>query len=245
MKGNRGEVRQGPVVLSCAMTDSTMIGALCVELQIGWTSSDASRLDAELAPYYALLRAHAATREPIPSHIPGTGSICVPITDVTEPYELYQDAAGTVRSESFTVAEYDDYWLTTHVSTVPVVILLAKHRYSPFRALEDLCERCARHIGERVGGNCYLQWNLPGFAWQLHTDDDYEGVSSRVHVPLVTTPQNVFAWAPHLDTPRGQWLLERHLERGHVYLARTDVPHTAINEHPFEARLHLIIDVGS
>jgi hypothetical protein len=35
-----------------------------------------------------------------------------------------------------------------------------------------------------------------------------------------------------------------HLERGRMYETRTDVPHTALNEHPSEGRLHLILDVA-
>lgn len=220
------------------------VDTLCRELEIGWTAADQRQLDAEIEPFTTLLHRHAAAGETIPSHIPGTGSICVPITDVTDPYELYRQAAGSVTEERFTVKEYELYWVTTHVSAVPVVILLAKKRYGPYPSLSDLCGRCTGELGEPVGSNTYLQWNLPGFAWQLHTDDEYEGVSSRVHVPIITTPQNVFAWAAGFDTPRADWLLERHLQRGHVYVTRTDVPHTAINEHPSDPRLHLIVDVG-
>jgi len=219
--------------------------SLCFELEIGWSAADERRLYDELRPFVTLVRRHVDGGGPIASHIPGTGSICVPITNITHPDELYRTAEGSVQAEQFVAQDYDDYWLTTHVSTVPVVILLSKRNHAPFPCLSDLCDRCARYLSAPVGPNCYLQCNLPGFAWQLHTDDEYEGVSSRVHVPMITTPQNVFAWAPTFDTVRGQWLMERHLERGHVYLTRTDVPHTAINEHPSEARVHLIIDVGA
>ena len=71
------------------------------------------------------------------------------------------------------------------MSTVPVVILLSKRNHAPFPCLFDLCDRCARYLSAPVGPNCYLQCNLPGFAWQLHTDDEYEGVSSCVHVPMI------------------------------------------------------------
>jgi hypothetical protein len=223
----------------------TELDTLCQELAVNWTERDMAELELELAPYIAAVRRHLASKHAIPSHVPGAGSICVPITSITDPEELYREAAGTVSQEQFEVEEFADYWITTHYSTVPVVILLLKQKCEPLEKLADLCLRCSNALGAPVGGNCYFQWNTPGFWWKLHTDDEYEGVSSRVHVPFITTPQNVFAWAPTLDAPRPQWLLERHLERGKVYVTRTDVPHTAMNEHPTDGRLHLIIDVGS
>lgn len=226
------------------MNTATVSDVLCRELDVAWSDADHRRLNAELRPFVTLITRHVESGAEIPSHLPGTGSICTPITSITDPYELYRDAAGAVNQEQFSVQTFEDYWITTHVSAVPVVILLSKRNFAPFPSLEELCARCTRVLGEPVGSNCYLQCNLPGFAWQLHTDDDYEGVSSRVHVPLITTPQNLFAWAPALDSPRPAWLLELHLEAGHAYVTRTDVPHTAINEHPTDARIHLIIDVG-
>jgi hypothetical protein len=181
----------------------------------------------------------------IPSHIKGTASVCVPLTSITDPADLFAQASGTVSAESYCIEEYPDYYITVHFSTVPVVILVLKKNHLPLAKLDDLCERAGAVVGARVGGDrgCYFQLNLPGFGWRLHTDDEYEGVASRVHLPVVTTPQNVFAWAPALNSPREEWLLETFLEPGKVYHVRTDVPHTAINEHASDARLHLILDV--
>ncbi len=221
------------------------VGSLCAELRIGWSEADLRELEAEISPYTEALREHLESGAEIPSHIPGTGSVCVPITDVTDPWELFRAAEGDVRNERFEVTEHPRYWITVHFSTVPVVLLLLKSRAGPLNRLQELCARCGALLGAPVGDTRYLQWNLPGFAWTLHTDDVYEGVTSRVHVPLITTPQNLFAWADSLDAKREDWLLAVHLERGRLYQTRVDVPHTALNEHPSAGRLHLILDVGS
>jgi hypothetical protein len=221
------------------------IGSLFSELDVGWTAADMAALEAELRPWTAAMLRHLASGERIASHVRGASSLCVPITDVTDPGELYATAAGEVSGESYEVRSYDGYWVTTHVSTVPVVILLLKDRQGPLPVLDDLCARCARALGRPMGETRYFQWNQPGFGWTLHTDDDYEGVDTRVHLPVVTTPENYFAWAATLDAPREEWLLTTHLERGKVYRTRVDVPHTAFNEHPTDGRLHLILDVAA
>jgi hypothetical protein len=191
------------------------------------------------------MRRHFALGRPLQSHLPNTASLCSPITPITDPWELYREAAGDVRRESFEAEEYDDYWILTHQSAVPVAILLLKTYPGPLPRLGDLCRRSAADVGAAVGGTSYFQWNLPGFSWAMHTDDEYEGVSERVHVPFYTTPENLFAWAATLDATPEQWLLAEHLERGHVYVTRTDVPHTTVNAHPTDARLHLILDVAA
>jgi hypothetical protein len=221
------------------------VQSLCRELPIGWTPEDTAELEREVAPYLAALRHYVSLGQEIPSHIKGTASVCVPITSITEPADLFAQAAGSVAAEPYRVEEYPDYNITVHVSTVPVVILLLKKSPVPLPKLLDLCARSGAAVGAKVGGDrgSYFQLNLPGFGWTLHTDDEYEGVASRVHVPIVTTRKNIFAWAPGFDTPREDWLLETFLEPGKVYQVRTDVPHTAMNEHPTDARLHLILDV--
>jgi hypothetical protein len=221
------------------------VDSLCRELPIGWTESDTVELEREVAPYLRALQHYLDLGKEIPSHIRGTASICVPLTSITEPEDLFANAAGTVAAEPYRVEDYPDYRVTIHFSTVPVVILLLKESHVPLPALECLCALAGQAIGAKVGGDrgSYFQLNLPGFGWTLHTDDEYEGVASRVHLPIVTTPRNIFAWAPCTNSPRCEWLLETFLERSKVYQVRTDVPHTAINAHPSEARLHLILDV--
>ncbi len=234
--------------MEATQTASAMpIASLCHELALGFQAADCQQLEAELGPYTQAMFQHLASGEEIPSHIRGASSLCVPITTITHPDELFAQAEGTVQQERYTVQEYDTYWVTTHFSTVPVVILLLKQAYPELPRLADLCARCGQELGYRVGGNtgAYFQWNQPGFGWRLHTDDEYEGVSTRVHLPLITTPQNTFCWADRLDAPENEWLLSVHLERGKVYAVRTDIPHTAINRHPSAGRLHLILDVTS
>lgn len=217
---------------------------LCRVLDVGWTTENLIQLDRELEPYVRCIEQHIALGRRVDSHLAGTGSICVPITTISTPQELFESAAGSVKSEPYEAREFDDYWLTTHFSTVPVVILLLKRWPGPLPTLAKLFHLCSQATGKRVGGNTgsYLQYNLPGFSWSLHTDDDYEGVRSRVHVPLITNERNTFAWAPTLDA-WGDWLLDMHLERGKVYETRTDIPHTTFNKDADLARLHLILDV--
>ncbi len=219
------------------------VAGLLTELQIGWSASGTAALEAELGPWTDAMFRHLGGHR-IASHIRGAGALAAPITDVTDPHELYATAVGDVSQERYEVEEHDDYWVTTHLSTVPVVILLLKRRQGPLPVLGDLCARCVGALGRPMGQARYLQWNQPGYGWPLHTDDDFDGVFTRVHVPIVTTPQNRFAWAASLDAPRAEWLLETHLERGKVYSTRVDVPHTAFNEHPTDGRLHLILDVA-
>ncbi len=221
------------------------IGSLCRELPVPWTAEDFAQLARELRPFTDAIADHYASGAAVASHVPGSSSLCVPITDVTDPHELYRTADGSVSQERYEVQEHDEYWVTTHHSTVPVVLLLLKHRQGPRPKLDELCRVSSQALGLPVGGNCYFQWNMPGFWWRLHTDDEYEGVAQRLHVAFKTTPENIFAWAAGPDDPRDAWLLERHLEPGKVYLTRTDVYHTTVNGHPSEGRLHLILDVGS
>ena len=228
-------------------TTAMAVDSLCRELEIGWGEADQRELEQELSPYTYALFEHLDSGVEIPSHIAGAGSVCVPITRVTHPRELFEVAEGTVKEEPYIAEEYENYWITVHHSTVPVVILLLKEVHQPLARLTDLFHRCSLDLGYRVGGNngAYFQWNQPGFGWQLHTDDEYEGVCSRVHIPFITTPNNIFSWAEGLDTPEEDWLLTVHLEHGRVYETRTDVPHTAINRDPDKGRLHLILDVTS
>jgi hypothetical protein len=221
------------------------VSSLYREIPLGFTEADCAALEAELRPHTDALVLHLGSGETIASHLAGTASVCVPITDITDPHELYREATGTVSGERFECREYPDYWVTTHHSEVPVVLLLLKRSPPPPSTLHRLCRACSDALGAQVGGTCYLQWNMPGFGWKLHTDDEYEGVRSRVHVPLRTTPENLFAWAPRTDSREDEWVLAVHLKRGGVYVVRTDVPHTAVNRHPSEGRLHLIMDVAS
>jgi hypothetical protein len=228
------------------MADTTAldIESLCQELPLSWTPADFAELRSELQPFTDAIMRHYARGATVASHVPGSSSLCVPITDVTDPHELYRTADGSVSQEKYTVEDYEDYWITTHYSTVPVVLLLLKQRQGARPKLDELCQSSARILGAPVGANCYFQWNMPGFWWRLHTDDEYEGVARRLHVAFKTTPENVFAWAAGPDDPREKWVLEKHLQPDKVYLTRTDIYHTTVNGHPSEGRLHLILDVG-
>jgi hypothetical protein len=219
--------------------------SLCQELDIALSERDVERIECELSGHVSLLRHYLMTVPEIPSHIPGTSSVCVPITSLTDPDELFRRAEGTVNSERFQVTEYEHYRVTVHYSTVPVVILLPKVSYAPRPNLQALSDKCSDLIGARVGGDTgvYLQYNQPRFWWALQTDDEYEGVASRVHLPLLTNADNLLAWAEHVEATEENWIAVRRLERGKIYRLRTDIPHTALNRHPTDGRLHLILDV--
>ena len=228
-------------------------GTLCRALTLAWSADRLTALEAELAPYLTHLRGHLASGVALPSHIEGSGCLQAPIGEARDPREMFRRAAeegAEVGNREFEVHEYRDYWVTVHpsdsdrVPTIPVVMLLLKRPPRHFPELDRLRAAAAEVVGARVGGCTFLALNLPRFHWDLHTDDEYEAVSSRVHVPLHTTPDNLFVWARTCKSPWGDWLLARHLERGTVYQVRTDVPHTVINNDPCHARLHLIMDVA-
>ena len=107
--------------------------------------------------------------------------------------------------------------------------------------------RCAEALGCTVGGpdGMFLAYLLPGFSWAMHTDheNDYELVASRVHVPLITNPESVFVWGRRGPDGEEEWLVEKYLDAGRVHFVRVDVPHTVVNRHASEPRLHLILDV--
>jgi len=231
---------------------SVDVGTLCRELAIPWTEGDLRNLQGELEPYLAAFTQHLASGEQIPCHIDKSGCLQAPITDVADPEELFrraQEEGAGVGAADFEVRDYPGYWITIHPSDtdrkppVPVVMLLLKRPPAALPLLEELRGRCSAAVGARVGTCSFLAFNLPGFHWELHTDDEYEAVCSRVHVPLRTTAENLFVWARDRKCAWGDWLLARHLKRGSVYQVRTDVPHTVINGHPSEGRLHLILDV--
>jgi hypothetical protein len=228
------------------------IDTLCNQLPVAWTAADQRALEDELSPYVDALRGHLSSGQSVPSHIEGSGCLQAPITEVTDPHQLFHRAAqegagvGLTRYEAI---EYDDYWITVHPSDtdrqppVPVVMLLLKRHPGPLPRLADLCARASEAVGARVGGCVFLAWNLPRFHWELHTDDEYEAVYSRVHLPLRTTPENLYVWARDRKSAWGDWLFQQHLEQGKLYHVRVDVPHTVVNNHPNEGRLHLILDV--
>jgi hypothetical protein len=91
----------------------------------------------------------------------------------------------------------------------------------------------------------FLAWLLPGFSWAMHTDHDnaYEQISTRVHVPIITNPRSLYVWGRKHNGREDEWLVTTHLEAGKIYHVRVDVPHTVVNAHDTEPRLHLILDV--
>jgi hypothetical protein len=228
------------------------VDTLCTRLPVTWTEADLAELERELSPYGVMFQQHLVSHASIPSHIERSGSLQAPLTELTDPHALFREAAQAgsgVGSVRFEAREYPDYWMTVHAGNatreayVPVVMLIPKRSPMPLRKLTDLCARCTEAVGARVGGVMFLAWNLPRFSYDLHTDDEYEAVYSRVHLPLRTTPENLFVWARDCEAPWGDWLRATHLEQGRLYQVRTDVPHTVINGHPTEGRLHLILDV--
>lgn len=221
------------------------LDSLLTELDLDWDEASVRALKEELRPWTEALYDLVESGESLPSHVPGAFAVAVPIGPITDPQELFNATDGDVQGHDFTITDRGFYWVTIHHSTVPVVMIVLKEVPDSLPRLEDLCRRCEEIVGAPVGGptGMYLQWNQAGFHWQLHTDDEWEGVARRIHVPLDTSPQSWFAFADRLDREYGDWVLCRHLPRGGVYLTRVDVPHTAGNDHPRDGRLHLILDV--
>jgi hypothetical protein len=215
---------------------------LCLELETGLTEEQLSAIDTELALHTGMIRSHLAAGARIPSHIEGAAAVGVPIVPFTHPDELFASAGGTVADEEYELIEYPDYWMTVHHSDIPVVMLLPKKQGAKMHELCRLIERCEVLVGSTldIKTGMYLQWNSPGFRWTLHKDDEFDGVFSRVHVPLTTNQENQIRWRDEA----GRVLLDRQLQRGKVYWLRTDVLHESENRSLSEPRLHLIIDVN-
>jgi hypothetical protein len=228
-----------------APTAALDIDALTRELAIDWGEADRCALLARFSPYLAWIETLLAAGEEIPSHIPGSASIAVPIGESTTPAELFAALGPGV---SFTVREYEEFWLTIHYpNPEPVVTLLPKVLPGVPHELEELCARCSAALGVPVGGpgGWFLAWLLPGFSWAMHTDHDnrYEQVAARVQVPLLTNPDCHFIWGRIHEGRREEWLVRKHLAAGKAHYVRVDVPHTVVNSHPTASRLHLILDV--
>jgi hypothetical protein len=215
------------------------------ELDVGWDARDYRELAHELSPYVGWIRAFLASGDELPSHIENSGSIAVPIGESTTPQALF-DALG--EGARFSQREYPEYWVTVHYpNPEPVVTLLPKVLPGTPRKLLELCESCSVALGAPVGGigGMFLGWLLPGFSWAMHTDHDnlYEQIATRVHVPLITTPQSIWVWGRKDAANQEEWLLSTHLPPEKVHVVRVDVPHTVVNGHASEPRLHLILDV--
>jgi hypothetical protein len=214
-------------------------------LDVGWTRGDYQALAEELSPYLRWIRAFLASGDEIPSHIENSGSIAVPIGESTTPQALF---AALGEGARFSMREYAEYWVTVHYpNPEPVVTLLPKVLPGVGEKLLELCSRCSLGLGAPVGGagGMFLGWLLPGFSWAMHTDHDnlFEQIATRVHVPLITAPESLWVWGRKDGTGREEWLLSTHLCPESVHVVRVDVPHTVVNRHPTEPRLHLILDV--
>lgn len=215
------------------------------EMEVGWGAEDARELRQALEPYINWIQKYLRSGEDFPTHIEGSGSIAVPIGDSTTPEDLFATLGDGV---SFSVREYDEFWITVHYpNPEPVVTLLPKVLPGTPAKLTELCAKCTRALGVPVGGasGMFLAWLLPGFSWAMHTDHDnaYEQIATRVHVPIITTPQSLYVWGRKREGQEDEWLVTSHLEAGKIYHVRVDVPHTVVNQHATEPRLHLILDV--
>lgn len=215
------------------------------ELSLEWTADDARQLTECLEPYLDWIRKFLESGHDFPTHIPGSGSIAVPIGDTTTPEDLFAALGDSVR---FSLTEYSDFWITVHYpNPEPVVTLIPKVLPGSPEKLDELCAKCSRALGRKVGGigGMFLAYLLPGFSWAMHTDHDnaYEQIATRVHVPMITTPRSLYVWGRKHEGEEDEWLVTTHLEAGKIYHVRVDVPHTVVNLDETEPRLHLILDV--
>lgn len=215
------------------------------ELAIGWDESDARQLRRELQSYIDWIQTFLNSGEGLPSHIENSGSIAVPVGESTTPEELFATLGPGV---SFDVREYEDFWITVHYpNPEPVATLLPKTLPGTPAKLLELCDRCSQALGVPVGGSdgVFLAWLLPGFSWAMHTDHDnlYEQIAARIHVPIITNTESLYIWGRWDSEGKEEWVLRKHLESGKIYYVRVDTPHTVINNHKTEPRLHLILDV--
>ena len=85
------------------------VATLCRELDVAWSEPDLVALEAELKPFTDAIDRHYRAGRAIASHVPGSSSLCVPITDVTDPAELFRTAEGDVSREKYEVEEGISY----------------------------------------------------------------------------------------------------------------------------------------
>jgi hypothetical protein len=215
------------------------------EIPIGWTPKDYDELLLSFAPYINWIERFLASNADLPSHIPNSGSIAVPIGESTTPEALFAALGPNVRFEK---RDYPEFWITIHYpNPEPVVTLLPKRLPGIPAKVEALCADCSRALGKRVGDHdgMFLAWLLPGFSWAMHTDHDnaYELTDARVHIPLITSPAALYVWGRKDQAGNEEWLLTKHLEPNKAHYVRVDVPHTVVNKDPEKPRLHLILDI--
>ena len=215
------------------------------EIRFGWSSGEYDELRAGLATYLDWIGTYLESGDDLPSHVEGSGSIAVPIGETVHPDELF---AALGEGVSFDCSEYDEYWVTVHYpNPEPVVTLIPKQLPGTPAKLDELCRRIGEQLGVPVGGvgGMFLAYLLPGFYWAMHTDHDNkdEQTLARIQVPLITNPEAVFVWGRIHPGRREEWLVEKHLQADSAHYVRVDVPHTVINRHASEPRLHMILDV--
>jgi len=233
------------MVISQLEQDELTLNAVHRVLPLSWSDSDYEALLNDLNPYVAWIDRFLKSGAPFPTHIEHSGCIAVPVGQSTTPTEMFAVLGDKVH---FTVQEHDEFWITVHYpNPEPVVTLLPKELPGIPSRLVDLCAECSRVLGFPVGGasGMFLAWLMPGFSWAMHTDHDnaYELVAARVHVPLITNADNFYVWGKKDEQGREVWMLMKHLEQWKAHDVRVDVPHTVVNRHTTEPRLHLILDV--
>jgi len=215
------------------------------EISIGWTASDFGELKLAFKPYIGWIQRYLSSGADLPSHIPNSGSIAIPIGSSTTPENLFAALGQGVRYSS---SEYPQFWVTVHYpNPEPVVTLVPKKLPGTPAKLVELCDRCSKALKRKVGGpdGMFLAWLQPGFSWAMHTDHDnlYEQTEARVHVPLITSPPSLYIWGCKDESGREEWVLTKHLEANRAHYVRVDVPHTVLNGDATRPRLHLILDV--
>lgn len=213
-------------------------------LDTPWKSSQQRELEDSLTPYMRHLYDLIASGVQLKTHIPGAFSIALPICETIDPEGLFA-TLGDVEYES---EEFENFWLTTHYpNPEPVVTLIPKELPGQPEPVVRVCDLLSDSLGCAVGGSdgAFLACLSAGFSWAMHTDDDnsYELVRRRIHVPLKTNKQSIMVWGGWDKTGKEIYVRSEHLERGLLHDVRVDIPHTVINGHSRQPRIHLILDV--
>lgn len=233
--------KENPTAVRLSATDFADVHTI---LDTPWQPRQQCELEDSLAPYMAHLYELMRSGVQLKTHIPEAFSIALPICETVDPESLFA-TLGDVDYES---KEYESFWLTTHYpNPEPVVTLIPKQLPGQPEPLVRLCELLSESLECAVGGSdgAFLACLSAGFSWAMHTDDDnsYELVRRRIHVPLRTNPQNIMIWGGWDEAGKEIYVRSEHLERGFLHAVRVDIPHTVINRHFWQPRIHLIIDV--
>jgi len=94
----------------------------------------------------------------------------------------------------------------------------------------------------------YVRWRIlcikPRQTYSIHNDGWRQGYKNkRLHIPVITNPDAFLVFYESKLVGNGTQRIEHHnLKVGEIYEVDTTGPHTAVNYHPTEERIHIVAE---